>query len=347
MTRFAWMQARSQVAVAAGALVIAAVILVITGLHLSHLYDTTVATCQSHADCPTVTSSFLQTDHTLATWLDVLVVAVPGIMGIFWGAPLVARELETGSFRLAWTQSVTRRRWLAVKLAVAGLAAVAVAGLLSLMVTWWSSPLDRVNMYAFGSFDERDIVPLGYAAFAFVLGVTAGVLIRRTLPAMATTLVVFVAVRLAAKQWIRPNFMSPKVLNGVLNAGSMGFGSTNGGPFVLEPQPSSIPGAWILSTQIVDKAGHGLTAQHLKTACPQLLAGTPGGGGGNAVPVPAGAQRVLQDCVVKLSAQFHQLTSYQPASRYWTFQADELAVYLAAALVLAGVCFWWVRRRLA
>jgi len=65
------------------------------------------------------------------------------------------------------------------------------------------------------------------------------------------------------------------------------------------------------------------------------------------VPVPPGAQRALQDCVVKLSAQFHQLTRYQPASRYWAFQADELAVYLAAALVLAGVCFWWVRRRLA
>jgi hypothetical protein len=277
MTRFAWMQARFQAVSAAGALVVVAIVLLITGPHLVHLYDTTVATCQSHADCPTATSSFLQVDHTLATWLDVLVVAVPGIMGIFWGAPLVARELETGSFRLVWTQSVTRRRWLAAKLAVVSLAAVAVAGLLSLMVTWWSSPLDRVNMYAFGSFDQRDIVPFGYAAFAFALGVT-GVLIRRTLPAMATTLVVFVAVRLSANHWIRPNFMSPKVLKGALNANSMGFGSTNGGPFVLEPPPPNIPGAWILSTQIVDKAGQGLTAQHLKTAYPQLLAGTPRGG---------------------------------------------------------------------
>ena len=346
MIRLTWRQFRTQAFVSAGVLVVLAAILALTGPHLVHLYNTTVANCASKGDCSAATNFFLGRDRLLQQ-LSLVVVALPAILGIFWGAPLVARELETGTFRLAWTQSISRSKWLAIKLAIVGLASMAVAGLVSLMVTWWSSPLDRVNMYAFGSFDERDIVPLGYAAFAFVLGVTAGVLIRRTLPAMATTLVVFVAVRLAAKQWIRPNFMSPKVLNGVLNAGSMGFGSTNGGPFVLEPQPSNIPGAWILSTQIVDKAGHGLTAQHLKTACPQLLAGTPGGGGGNAVPVPAGAQRVLQDCVVKLSAQFHQLTSYQPASRYWTFQADELAVYLAAALVLAGVCFWWVRRRLA
>ena len=61
---------------------------------------------------------------------------------MFWGAPLVARELETGTFRLAWTQSVTRTRWLAVKLALVGLASMAVAGLLSLILTWWSSPID-------------------------------------------------------------------------------------------------------------------------------------------------------------------------------------------------------------
>jgi hypothetical protein len=103
------------------------------------------------------------------------------------------------------------------------------------------------------------------------------------------------------------------------------------------------------STQIVDKAGHGLTAQYLKTACPRLIAGAQGGGGGGGgqrVAVPAGAQQALQDCVVKLGAQFHQLTQYQPANRYWTFQGDELAVYFGAAVVLAGVCFWWVRRRL-
>ena len=81
---------------------------------------------------------------------------------------------------------------------------MAVAGVLSLMVTWWSSPLDRVRMTPFASFDQRGLVPVGYAAFAFVLGVTAGVLIRRTLPAMATALGGFVAARLVVAHWGRP-----------------------------------------------------------------------------------------------------------------------------------------------
>lgn len=105
---------------------------------------------------------------------------MPGILGIFWGAPLLAREVETGTFRLAWTQSVTRTRWLAIKLAVIALTSMALAGLLALMLTWWASPIDTVNMNRFapGVFDQRGIVAIGYAAFAFALGVTAGVLIE-------------------------------------------------------------------------------------------------------------------------------------------------------------------------
>ena len=60
----------------------------------------------------------------------VVVYVLPAIIGLFWGAPLVARELEAGTHRLVWNQSVTRTRWLGTKLAVVGLASVAAAGLL-------------------------------------------------------------------------------------------------------------------------------------------------------------------------------------------------------------------------
>ena len=103
---------------------------------------------------------------------------------------------------------MTRTRWLALKLGVVGLASVVVAGAADLMLTWWSRPFDTVNMNPFGSFDERDIVPIGYSALAFAVGVTAGVLIRRTLPAMATTLVAFVAARLGMTA-VRPHLVAP------------------------------------------------------------------------------------------------------------------------------------------
>jgi hypothetical protein len=353
---FAWMQTRAQAAAAAGALVVVAVVAAVTGPHLVHLYDSNVANCAARHDCSVATTAFGRTDHNLGIWLDVLVVVVPGLIGIFWGAPLVASELETGSYLLAWTQSVTRKRWLVVKLAVGGLASVVVGGLLSLMVTWWSSPLDRVHMNPFGSFDQRDIVPIGYAAFAFALGVTAGVLIRRTLPAMAATLVAFVVARLALIHLIRPRLITPIFRDYALNPVGMGYGSSGtifspSAPSTLQPNPPDIPGAWIYSIQIVDKAGDGLSPQYLKSACPLLGSGGGGGGGGGGgashVEVSAGAQKVLEDCVTKVGVRFHEVATYQPPSRYWAFQWYELAIYLGAAFILGGLCIWLVRRRLS
>ena len=139
-----------------------------------------------------------------------------GLVGVFWGAPLVTREVEARTLPLAWNRTVTRTRWMAVKLGVADLLTVATAGLLSLMLTWWSSPMDtalnmgtmsRLNLTRLGPilFDSRDITPVGYAAFAFALGVTAGVLIRRTLPALAG----FAAVQVAWPVWIRQHLIAP------------------------------------------------------------------------------------------------------------------------------------------
>jgi len=140
----------------------------------------------------------LSHDHPLK-FLSTFLVGLPALVGAFWGAPLIAGELETGTYRLAWTQSVTPTRWLAVKVGLIGLASVAVTGALSLMLTGWSSA--AVNNGRFGSamFAERGIAPMGYAAFGFALGVTAGLLIRRTLPAMAATLVVFLAARSSSR----------------------------------------------------------------------------------------------------------------------------------------------------
>ena len=113
------------------------------------------------------------------------------------------------------------------------------------MATWWSSPIDRVNLNLFGVFDQRDLAPVGYAAFAFVLGVTAGVLIRRTLPAMAATLVVFVAWRVAFNHFVRPHLIAPVVRN--THSSSVATGSSNGGPFTLIPNPPALPNAWTIS----------------------------------------------------------------------------------------------------
>jgi ABC-2 family transporter len=270
MIRFSLLQFRIQALVALGGLLAVAILAAITGPHLAHLYATDIAGCQG-PDCPGIREAFLGTDRTLRGWLNILVTVVPGIIGVFWGAPLVAREVETGTFRLAWTQSVTRTRWLATKLGVVAGISMVVAALLSLLITWWARPLDRARADRFATFEQRDLVPIGYAAFALALGVTLGILIRRTLPALATTLVLFAVARVAMTLWLRPRLISPEHLTATLQASRVGYGrKSSSGGYNLFPDPPDLPNAWISATRVVDDTGHALTSQDLSRLCPTL-----------------------------------------------------------------------------
>jgi hypothetical protein len=349
VTWFSWRQARAQTATAVVMLAIVAVIAAVTGPDVVHLYQTEVGGCASRGDCQAAAAAVAGYDGSLRTWLGVLVVVAPAIIGMFWGAPLVARELEDGTVRLAWTQSVTRIRWLAVRLSVTGLASMAAAGLLSLLVTWWASPLDRAGTNQFGSFDERGIVPVGYAAFAFALGVTFGVLMRRTLPAMISTLVMFIAVRLAVIDWVRPRLIAPVVER--LPVTVAGYGTEGFLPVALlsrpslQLQPPDLPNAWITSIDVVSRTGGGLSGAQLAAACPGIGNGPgPSLDGPGHVEAPQGAAQGLQRCGARLSTLYREAVSYQPAGRYWPLQWCELAIFLVVALALAGACIWRVRR---
>jgi hypothetical protein len=285
-------------------------------------------------------------DGTLRQWLSVLVIVVPGLCGVFWGAPLVAAELESGSYRLAWTQDTSRTRWLAVRLAVTAAAGMAVTGLLSWLVTWWAGPLDRANLDQFGSFDARDIVPVGYAAFAVTLGALLGALLKRTLPAMTATLLTFTAARLAFRLLARPSLVPPVTRALALNPATTGYGSSGFLPLMpapsLQPAAPDLPNAWITSLTVADRQGTGLSASELAATCPDI--GRPAGGGGGHVQAPPSVVNAMRDCVSRLATTYHEVLTYQPANRYWPLQGRELCVFLAVALLLAGACTWRVWR---
>lgn len=333
MIRFAWLQFRTQAAIAALALTVIAVVLAATGPNLVHLYDTTVANCASHHDCSTARANFTNTDGAIQLFVDLLVLVVPLLIGMFWGAPLVSREFEAGTFRLVWTQGITRTRWLAVKLGLGALMSMAAAGLLTLMVTWWSARLDQVNADPFSTvqFGARDIVPIGYAAFGFALGVTAGLLFRRLLPAILTALIGFVALREIVNAWVLPNLMTPfHTMLPITASTPVSVDQTSPGVVSAfeNTRGVNLPNAWVYSVKIVDNAGHTPTTSFLKRACPL---GTYG-------PVNP------RDCTASLAAKFHQLVIYQPASHYWPMQWYELAIFLGVSIALGGCCFWWIDR---
>ena len=269
------------------------------------------------------------------------IILAPAIIGIFWGAPLVAREFEAGTHDLAWNQSVTRTRWLAVKLTVGGLAAMAVTEGLSLMQAWWAAPIGRaVGRGGTGTgiagtgrfsplvFATHGITPLGYAAFAFALGVTAGVLIRRTVPAMAITLVIFAAAQLAIPLGIRPHLFTPHHTTTAIGRDvSLSTDPQSNFTLTTGSLPGQ-PGAWILSSGAVDAAGNPVGTAPV--ACTQAVQNS--------------ASSAL-DCLASHGTRI--AVTYQPASRYWAFQWTETTIHLALALALAGYCFRRLNRRLS
>jgi hypothetical protein len=347
--RLTWLQFRVQGLVGAAALAVVGIVLAITGPSLHELYSTTVLDCHVNGDCSKSISAFLDNDRGLQLTLNVVVEVVPALVGIFWGGPLVAREFETGTYRLVWTQT-TRTQWLAVKLAAVGLASIALAGIVSLIVTWWSSPLDTANMTPFSSFDQRGLVPVGYAAFAFVVGVTAGLLIRKTVPAMATTLVAFVSARLAVAHWVRPDLFSAlrRLVPDVTLAAA-------GSSFADAQAPN--PRDWVISNQTINASGHVIGTFGSIESGNGLVGVTKNHGvvlgGGYACPNITGMRRpngpgqfaaLVQKCVNQL--HIRQVLTYQPIGRYWPLQWCEFAIFIGAAVLLSGWCLWWVHRRI-
>ncbi len=336
-------QFRIQALVAAVGLLILGVVVVIVGQQVLHDWST-VTGCAKTASCSVASNAFESKYQEMDQWLDVLVLVVPGLIGIFWGAPLVARELETGTFRLAWAQSVSRRRWALTKLAVLGLSGIAVAGLCSLLVTWWASPLDQLGAGPFSHFDSRGIVPLAYAGLAFALGVATGAVIRRTVSAMIATLVGFVGLRVFVAEVVRPHLMAPLV---------------DRNPFrFLQPRRITIGnnlprGAWVITQSTVNRAGHSISGGLLGLVSGTSVSTGPAGvsiAGVGSCPnlKPTGSQGATSDLVQRCVNQLHltNVIHYQPASRYWPFQIYESLLCLALALLLAGLSVWWVRRRI-
>jgi ABC-2 family transporter protein len=275
-----------------------------------------------------------------------------GGIGLFWGAPLIARELEAGTHRLVWNQSITRTHWLAVKLGLVGLAAITAAGLGSLAVDWWSDPIDKASVAAAqGSrmepllFGARGIVPIGYAAFAFALGVTVGMLIRRTLPAMAITLAVFVALQIAMPQLVRPHLIPLTRSNVEITASNLDdFGVPQDGRIQVHTTAADT-GAWVLTSHTVDASGHAVDTIPVSTSSgPCAPPERPSG------QAPAGKRPgdELSPCLAELTRLgYRQQVTYQPSSRFWPLQWYETGIYTALALGLTGFCFWRLRHRLS
>jgi len=268
---------------------------------------------------------------------------LPAVIGVFWGAPMITRELEAGTHSLVWNQSITRKRWLTTKLGVGVPAAMVAAGLLSLAVSWWASPIDalastqtepgmltRLSPVVFGA---RAIAPIGYAAFALVLGVAAGIVLRRTVVAMAVTLVALAAVLIVVPLLVRPYLLPPLEETVSITSSNITNITGNQSGVVEEIGVQNPAGVWVLANETVDPAGNVVSPlpDFVQNCMPK-----PG-----TQPPPHGS---MQTCLAQLDAHgYHQRVTYQPGSRFWPLQWLELALFLALSALLTWFCFRRIR----
>ena len=223
-----------------------------------------------------------------------------------------------------------------MKLGFIGLATATLAGLLSLVVTWWATPIDLAdalpglgqalpNRFVPLIFAARDIVPIGFAVVAFALGTAAGVLIRRTLPAMAVALVAVAVIQVVMPTVVRPHLIPPAHTVTAFDPQSIQRIVIQGDSYMTVSAPVNIPGAWIIANQTITPAGEPFTGP-TPLAC--------------RTPNPS-----EQPCYAALNdLHLRQQVTYQPADRYWTFQWLETAILLSLAVALAGLTGWRLRR---
>jgi ABC-2 family transporter protein len=309
-----WRQHRLQLLVGGTLLAALAIAAAATAVPIQHAYDrhglTDCLPPTTRSGCDLIVRHF-QSQFGDVTRVVSYFVLLPALVGAFVGAPLVAREYELGTFRFAWTQSVSSRRWLLSKAAALAAASVVGAALVSALVVWWRQPFDTLgSRLRPGVFEVEGVVVPAYALFALLLGIFAGVVLRRTVAAMTVTLGLFFATRFAVAA-ARPHYLAPEHerVSGI--------------------DPTTHARDWILDNTLVDAVGRRISAGREESAIRHAqLAGID-------------PHDYLQ------SIGWRREVAFQPAGRFWTFQLVEGAIFVALAAVLAVATVAWLHRRRA
>jgi uncharacterized membrane protein len=320
MTWVGWRQQRVETLIAAVMLAVLAGIAIPVGSHMASVYAhdhlSGCAGSASSVACSVSIASFLVRFsglNILFIWSTI----VPALAAILFAAPFVL-DLDNGTYRLYWTQSITRRRWIGTKLALGVAASVAVAICLVALATWSRAPLDHLDgRMGANAYDAEGIVPIAYALFVFGVAVAIGALWRRTVPALLVAFGVYIVGRAFMDSWLRQRLLSP-VKTTWLAKGS--------GPNLNQ--------ALVINQFISTKSGHPLAGPAHAGPCFHSAGALFSRTSVCAQPYPRGAH-------------VYMTAVYQPASRFWSLQGLEFGIVAGIGLLLILAAAWWTQRRVA
>jgi len=285
------------------------------------------------ANCQDLAAAFNGTWNAISI-PAVLLQVVPALIGAFTGAPVLARELETGTFRYAWTQGFGRWHWALAKLVALAVVLAAATGAFSVLLSWCFQPYLAAGNQALGlygnsplvtAFSLREVTFPAWTLAVFAIGALAGMLIRRVVPAIVASLAVYAGLAIAAAGLLREHYLAPLVTSSPNVPGTawlLGQSWTKDGRFAFAGNPP-----FNLINQFCN------------------FSQSPGGKGGGPGGGPSSSVNPFAQCLAPHG--YTMWTSYQPASRFWPFQWIEGGWLLALSALLIAATIWLVRRRAA
>ena len=313
MTWLTWRQGRSETALLVGLLAALAALLLLTGAHMHSVFNAAgLSPCSTDAQnlptsCALQAQSFLQRFdglNQLGPWLGL----APGLIGVLLAAPLVL-ELDHGTYRLAWTQSVTPRRWLTTRLGLLLLGAVLSGLLMIALATYWRHPLDSLGGHVGpNEFDLEGIAPIAYTLFAAAVVLAIGAVSRRSGLAVAGGFGAYLLARLllrSAREYLIPP------LHARTHA-----------PLA----PPGIRHAWVITQEYTGPHGSNAAYAVLRSCF--------------------NADGEFDNHCLAHQHIFSRWV-YEPASRFWPLQGAEAGIFLALSFACLGLTVWWIRHRIA
>jgi ABC-type transport system involved in multi-copper enzyme maturation permease subunit len=297
----AWRQHRTSLILAVAVLGVYAIILLVTGLHF-------------HSEPARARLSFGIVPGGLYTpgstvGILVLPALLPFLIGAFAGAALTALDLERHTATFAWTQGITRARWVTSKLITAGLVLVIPAIGAGLLFQWWNQPFIAARLTE-PAFDLYAPVFAGWMLVNFGAAALFGALVRSLAGAVISCLACTLFTAGCNATYLQFRYLPPAI---AVNRPASG---------------DSVLVSWYEGKP----DGQPLTGQAAQRA-EQVLGNTRGG------------WAKLAHALGRLHAA--SIQTYQPAGRFWPFQTIETAGLLTIALLLGAATVWIVHRRSA
>jgi hypothetical protein len=327
MTWLSWRQQRTETLITGALLAILVGLFIPAGIHAADLFaQQHVARCigrQSQA-CGLVVGNYVLSTGVLRALLDSgWFNLIPGLIGVALATPIL-QDLDNGTARLAWTQSVTRRRWIGTKVGIAAGTSILAGAAFSALFTWYEVPFARIYGY-WDKFDFEWLAPVGYTVFALGLALACGVLLRRAAAALVIAYGVYVAARLFVELWLRQRFLSP--VSATWPAATQGQ-PASGGPNLVRD--------WVIFDGPSNRAGRPFTNFGLLPSCARSVGGAQ----------KSGVPHVMKQdphCMARIGAGFYHAV-WQPDSRFWEFQGIEFALFTGVAALLLAFAAWRVLR---